>query len=480
MDNVQENIASKPVVKFANYAFKVLRKIEAQIVRFNRMSFEELKKYQAANRYSSFYHLTSPSGKYLPYGEIGNDCFNELCELILKYDAGLKGKFSFDLTKKTLQSIFVDFFVKDLKAVERESCEPYFIKVICAMVSTAREFEHHVPCNFFVFDSPDTFWIGPVKFTKTEVFLQVFKNSLNEDSQGETLSTLDYYEGRSMEYYREFPWVASVKVGQCDFETSYEWALFHCNTALNVTRVLFGANSTKWVRLGYDLGSPLSSAKIWSEDSKIKCSIASRVRAPTGPTNWYDFLNNEALEIKHILGSVISHTSKFGQYSELSNRLLDAVNWFGDAAKESSPAASVLKYVTAIERLYFGSFSSSFKKRFVSRVSKVLVDFECHCASGSDSVLNEVYEARSTLVHGAVSPSLGDVMWPNWKAEEIASQCIFCAIQLYGLFSETLYPQSSQELEECFLQYEEKGIEWFMLEVERKRHDAKFSREAEC
>src|SRR5205085_2396212 len=36
----------------------------------------------------------------------------------------------------------------------------------------------------------------------------------------------------------------------------------------------------------------------------------------------------------------------------LSDRFLDAAHWFGEAVRESSPAAKVIKYVTALERMF--------------------------------------------------------------------------------------------------------------------------------
>jgi hypothetical protein len=153
----------------------------------------------------------------------------------------------------------------------------------------------------------------------------------------------------------------------------------------------------------------------------------------------------------------------------MSNRLLDAVNWFGDAATERSPSASILKYVTAIERLYFGAFYKGFKKKFVSRILKVFTDFDVHCTDTVAEDLDAIYDMRSTLSHGAVSPKFSDSVWPASKAEEISRQCIFCALQLYAMFNEAYKPETPSELEDCFLVYETEGIEYVIGKAEEKR-----------
>lgn len=88
--------------------------------------------------------------------------------------------------------------------------------------------------------------------------------------------------------------------------------------------------------------------------------------------------------------------------------MVDSVNWFGDACREKSMAASIVKYVTAIERLYMASADFGVKERFINRVSKILSDFELSNGDDARQDALRVYNFRSTLVHGGIS--LGQVI----------------------------------------------------------------------
>lgn len=59
----------------------------------------------------------------------------------------------------------------------------------------------------------------------------------------------------------------------------------------------------------------------------------------------------------------------------LHQRLIDAINWFGDAATDSNASSSIVKYVSAIERLLFVKFEQGRTKIFATRVKAILKEF---------------------------------------------------------------------------------------------------------
>jgi hypothetical protein len=450
--------------KLVSQASRAIKKIEIQIIRFHKMSWEEKKKYFNRHSMASFCTLRTPSGGELLYGAEGEKKFNELCKLLVRFAPQIDGKVSYGVIKESIKSAFCNVFVVNGKCADLESARRMLEESLGSVVLKLKSFEHHIPCIFFTEDSPDVFYIGPVKFTRMPTFLRSARENLKryaEDQAGLNETVGSHFE-RSVAYYEEFSWVASITIEQCDFETSLENAVFNCNTALNVVRILFGRDRTKWIRLGTSNGESLKTARMWTVDNEgIQCSLSSRMRSPTGPSNWFEYLNgDQALQMKMFLGHIIEYSRVFKPHSELSSRLLDAINWFGDACLETSPAAAVVKYVTSIERLFFGSQYQGMKSTFSRRVSRILVDFECEGTGTALEAANKIYEVRSTLVHGAVSQRLNDDSWPLYLAEELAKNCLLCAEQMYVIIHHGFNPLTTADFESAFVQYEENGLLW--------------------
>lgn len=448
----------------------LIKKIGVQINRFKNMTHQEQLKFFRANRLSSFFSLKDSSGRDFFYGEHGSKYFDQLCELLLLFCPELKGRVGYDFTKKSLKSSYAKFFLEPGSDVSPASVQKFFKSCVSSLKSDFEIFEHHFPCVFFIGESPDFFDIGPVKFSKMHLFIENAEILLNDDSPSGKEDIVRGIDRRAIDYYKGFPWVMSVKVGGCDYETSFDNAVFSCNTALNVVRVLFGSYSTKWVRLSTGLGESLSSARMYAgQNGRIVCSLSARAHSPSGPMNWYEFLNNDGAEYKNFFGDIIDKFSNFREMSELSKRLMDAINWFGDAALELSPGAAIVKYVTCIERLYFGAQYRDFKKVFSKRISKILVDFECSSAKNSLGTIGDIYTVRSTLVHGAVSPSLGDCPWPLVEAENIAKDCILCALHIYLMLTHAFQPTDAAQLEASLKEYECNGVDWLSEMAVRNR-----------
>jgi hypothetical protein len=70
----------------------------------------------------------------------------------------------------------------------------------------------------------------------------------------------------------------------------------------------------------------------------------------------------------HKLASWLLRDIVFDERAEMVERLVDALNWFGDAASELSPGAKIAKFVMLLERLTATTKRFS-KKRFCRYVA---------------------------------------------------------------------------------------------------------------
>lgn len=456
MSNRHPN-ASSPLAKLLGQSTRISKKIAKQIIRFHRMSHTELIAHFNGNRFSSFCSLQTPKNE-LFYGLEGRKLFFELAEALVKYAPELQGRVDLEKIIGAVKKSYVKQFIVGGMSIDNEAVKDMLEYALGDIKLSFDAYKHYIPCVLFVGSSPDEFSVGPVKFVRTSaLFSSMVPPGWDTQDNDEALD-----RQTTIDYYKEYPWVACVEVGLCEYNASFEMAIYACATALNIIRVCLGSGVTDEVRLSTDASSDLKSAKIWGSSSgELEWSHSYKFKSPSGPSNWYESLNEgDGGRIKSFFGAVIEKTCTFGEHSELSGRLIDSVNWFGDACLERSPAASIVKYVTSIERLYLASSEFGVKSRFVNRVSKILSDFELSSDHLARQDASEVYNLRSTLVHGGSSPRTRETLLQKVKAEKLAQGCILCAEQLYLVIFDAFDPKSPEELEAAMRQYDAQGLQW--------------------
>jgi hypothetical protein len=144
----------------------------------------------------------------------------------------------------------------------------------------------------------------------------------------------------------------------------------------------------------------------------------------------------------------------------LNQRFLDAVNWFGDAATDPEPTASVVKYVSAIERLVFGARQHQRTKAFCSRLKALWAAYDCDGAKTVAAEAREIYEARSSLLHGSDSPRERSVHRVEALAEKLARLSVLCAAQLYPMMIKAYGDPGPDQVEEAMKRMEREGLDW--------------------
>jgi hypothetical protein len=117
----------------------------------------------------------------------------------------------------------------------------------------------------------------------------------------------------------------------------------------------------------------------------------------------------------------------FADAPPLCLRFIDALSWYGDAITEPSPAAKIIKFVTAIEGITRTGFErdDSGNKRGVTKVvtlrAGILYSMVTEGRLG-DSLpqVSAIYRCRSGLVHGSTSPFDDSITGSVPKAAEMA------------------------------------------------------------
>ncbi|MGG4775760.1 hypothetical protein ACLO87_14095 [Paenalcaligenes sp. Me52] len=473
-------------LKIANRALRDIKSILRQIRRFTNMPFEELKAYLQAHPRDTFCEIPHPNGGHLYCGRIGWTKLGALTELCLNLDPRLRRRIRHNQALKAVIDSFVSLFSQTSCALNEVSAgqllQDSLRKLRLSLVVT----EHYVPCVLFPDGPLSEFSIGPVTFTRRRQFFKNKKAEFRRSAEMNTAAHIEFInakvaqgfprdrmlnkkesrrlvrnlQARSIRIYRDYPWVASVKVIDCDSETSKAHALESVNMALNVIRVLLGADATRKLRSAWSQSNTLKKAHLHADSNGIiSSSLSSESDAPVGVINWDKALHRANWELA-ILGSALNSIVDPKEISPLSQRLLDAVHWYGDAVMDSNPPASIIKYITVIERLFFGAYNQGHTKNFALRVSSVLDAFDCNSDNRAQEHATTIYQARSSLLHGAGSPTL-DASYEHLRvAAELSRLCILCSAQIYPMMSSAFDNPDPAKLEETMKRICNEGTDW--------------------
>jgi hypothetical protein len=455
-----------------------------------KMPWKEQVSHFKRHKLDALCSIPHPDGRgHLTCGALAWKKLGLLADRVIEFDPELARRVSAEQLRKIVIDVFVQHILKEHREVDRSTTEQILVDAANIAKQSLQTTEHYLPCVLFRNGGPNEFNIGPVTFTRRITFFKNHKQAFRRSADisvskhiehvnravergfpRERAATMEQSEhfirglhARAIKTYRNYPWIASVRVINCDQTISEERAAKIVETALHVIRIFLGADHTKQLRLAWSRGDTLRIAGMWADTNNlIHMSISSRSMGPVGLENWHDALTqNGGLDLQ-VFGSALYPLTDPMELSHLHERFIDAINWFGDAATDTEASASVVKYTSAIERLFFGKFHPrQHKKIFADRITHVLDAFNCDDGKTHENA-NKVYNARSKLLHGSSSPRGGQIREQAKIAEELARLCILCAAQLYPMMLKAYGNADPIKLEEVMDTICKNGIDWLV------------------
>lgn len=486
-----------PSSKTISQALSAAQAICRQLIRFQKMSHSERASYFRRNPLDALCMIDHPGGRgSLICGALAYKKFARLAELVTEFQPELAHRTS----RAQLKGIVIDLFVQCILKESHEVDRPTMEKLLVDAANKARQSlqitEHYLPCVLFLRGGPDEFEIGPVTFTRRAAFFRKHKQALKCNVVRSVSAHVAHVEkaiangfpheravtpeqsarfirglhARAIKTYRNYPWIATVRLVNCDQATSEERAAKVVEVALHVIRIFLGADHTKRLRLAWSRGDALRMAGMWADaDNMIHMSVSSSSIGPVGGENWYEGLTQDGGQNLRSFGSALFPLADPIKPSNLHERFIDAINWFGDAATSHELSASVVKYVSAIERLLFGKYHPRrHKEMFAIRITHVFRAFSCEDKQTYEKAKG-IYDARSKLLHGSSSPRNLQITEQVAVAEELARLCILCAAQLYQMMLEAYNDQTPDELEGIMDKIRKSGIDWLVRDATAAR-----------
>ena len=309
-----------------------------------------------------------------------------------------------------------------------ESEEDVFERVLASALKTVEDQQrasiYHFPCVLAGAKSPEEFAIGPVRFTLASLF------ETQLASLGST--ELEFDEGirdaNFIDYIRQFGWIVSVKVPSCSRRIAEGRAELAARTGINIVRVWFGLGHGTRMRLVHTEPATSTFSKfLVQSDKQISLSWSRTAEGASVVDGWFSQVNVE----HHKLVSWLLRDIVFDERSEIVERLIDALSWFGDAAFEPSPGAKIAKLVMLLERLTTTTKRFS-KRRFCRRIAILASDSDADFSAKYWGAY-DFYNARSAIAHGSSSQSSSKHWSALRQAQPLVTNSIFGAMEVYSL-----------------------------------------------
>ncbi len=251
--------------------------------------------------------------------------------------------------------------------------------------------------------------------------------------------------------YASWPWLAEVTIRGCDRRMSRERALRAIDGALDMLRLFAEPEAARGLGRAGSPGPPaVAPAGLWSDStgrlhvaratvlSPLSAGWLRRAHDPAGR----DWLERAGRSLAPLVDPSLAWP--------LADRFREAASWYGEGVAESYQAARILACVAAVERAVApGDHADVW--RAVTRRGAILA---CRAAGGAMCEWIDraaaVYEIRSQIVHGGMSPFDPEAGTMQPVAATFARAALHGALAFYEELGLTRARCSVQRLEQDF------------------------------
>jgi len=445
--------------------FGDLQFICERVVWYSKQKPEDLIQYFQQNKMDALYSIPDKKRGMIICGRDASERFYRIAERHLKSRIKEKNKTNLDEFVKALKEEFSRIFLKSGDDVTETNMDRM---ITTAYRSISRKFEpqiHYIPCAVFSSSGTECFDIGPVSFLHKSKFESTYGYEINQlrvqlkDRHQELCATAivdgfsanriatedqsqqlaDHMVDGLLSTFGSYEWIAVVTISKCSAEVSYNRAVSTTKTALNILKILLGGEFTYRVRTGNDHGGFSKSARLTrKENGKLEISLTTSSSGNVPGDNWLKILNANAAYHFGLASKVLELSLGFSDPPPLCSRFIDALSWFGDAVSEQSHAAKIIKFVTSIERIT-GTGIEKDDDGIERRVTDIVINRSAilySVATGetiADSInkVTDIYDCRSNLVHGSLSPFDKSCASYAHKAADISRMVLLAGLDYF-------------------------------------------------
>lgn len=407
--------------------------IFGEYVRFAKMSKVERKK---IDKRDYFCNLPHPSGRgHMLCGHLAEAKLRELSEEALGLNR-LAGRVSVKTVRELIGSELVKRFLIEKRPVDVQQIDRLMSWLGRAALRRCSGQTHFIPCHLMYVEEPAELAVGPVTLRSRKSFRsQILPLVRAYDSRGDRRWTRKLLYS-ALQYYRSFKWIIEVTVPPADSDLSDQIAWEAATAALNCLHICFGAQATSKMVLGGPRLERDNRGHLQIDPSgklhvQLQFGGPGQVGFASGwSTNW---VGSEAELFVNLCGVALETVVDPDLLRPISRRVLDAIFWFGEGVREKGHAARVVKYVTALERMLMTSERDDIAKLVSERCAAFcLTTDEPKSLPQWRAEALRLYDLRSRLVHGDMSPLSKEVRDGAHLGAEIARFAILGALRHFG------------------------------------------------
>jgi hypothetical protein len=369
--------------------------------------------------------------------------------------------------REEIKSLISVRFLKECRSLDGQSVDSLLGAAYKATVKDFEAREHFIPCTIFLTNKWTRFDVGPVAFFRRDEFDNQFHTPIDAmrkpgvdaaskptseklpggaETIGQPKLRVDSFVDQVEDAFKPYNWIAVVSIPDASDKASFGAAIGMVKGALNAIKLLAGGSSSDRIRTAHDAGIPFKGAKLWRAKEKFSAETNSSAPGNVWGDEILDLLTNGSLKpFYRMAANVLRLCMPFNKIPPLGSRFLDALSWYGDAVNDNSSAAKIMKFVTAIERIV-GTEEQSDRGVTDIVVNRAALLYSSGGGSLGDckAEIDELYECRSNLLHGTISPFDESVVAEASRADEIARMILLSGLDLFtalGMESPTMSPK---------------------------------------
>lgn len=455
--------------------------IISELMRFQRMEIRELMAYLREHKEDSFAFITGMDGNELT---VGREAIIRFFELSTRHLATLKNQSrDFDeekFTEKVIRQFVWTYLNKDnmKQCIETRDIDKMLSTAIKRAKLEHESTTHYIPCTLLHVRDAEAFEIGIVKFIPTEQFLKQEQEAFdlekvkirdehisrsqgtseNADKSKTIANSAESFANKlvdaNIEYIKSFNWLAIVTVPKCAKSISRLRAERAIECALNIIKLFIGRSHTENLRLGHTPGLPKQIAELTkNEEGVYDFSYGFNSEEMPANKNWIDILSQEDRFYIDQLIPILNLSVTSEDIPPLDQRIYDALVWYGQAISEKQISVQIVKYVAALERLTITKkMEEGLTQAVVKRVGTLVCDDYRNEEDFKKVLKNvgKVYDWRSNLMHGSVSPFEKKLETIAPLAEEITQKMIFRSIGFFARIKDVNANATTDDLESTY------------------------------
>ncbi|MGD0295418.1 MAG: hypothetical protein ABSB30_16340 [Terracidiphilus sp.] len=280
---------------------------------------------------------------------------------------------------------------------------------------------------------PDQFALGPVTFQRFEAFLRNFNEAIQNGSKRAQEKAIDIFSEKGKIY----GWVASVSIPRCAPDVSRRRAEEIIEASINLLKVFIGLRYGRSMRLPHTAPTrnretcvlreiDTSVEWTWQGRSLEGALVAGNLMASVPPC-FQDYASN-------FLNKGLS-----GNRDETTNRLLDALKWFGDASFEESGGVQIVKWIAALERLTATErIDSGITHRFCKRVALLASGLGTGHVERAYRDARMAYNLRSDVMHGSRSQDDEHLLINAGLVHDLTREAILGALAIHHMLGSAI------------------------------------------